>query len=410
MVVFLCKERTKMITETIPPTDQGTLHMPDNGEVLGEQQFVLQTPEEFRDDFVAAASRATTQVGLEVMQFEVNGNTQPIFDALMLARQNGVDDVRFHYDRVALKHIRTSDIEGEGTSSAYVALGITAMHGGAKNKTAVRQDVTNRARLVRELELQGITDPSNKKRGQHGILSHNHVKIAVADNEAWFGTMNLRGIDFSLSNFMMKVTDPHFVGVIKEVFEQTKSGVLGEDKIYPKYDDAGEIDTMLMLDTGVKGRSVIFEKALTMARSLAPGDQFTFIGQWPPVEGRLGRAVYGDLMDILNAQTRAGVKGKYLMSREEDLHPTQKGTRYLQRKAKEMEAGDPNMTAINLTRSTHAKGFLITRADGSREVLFGSHNLTKWTVRNGTRELAMWSKDPEIVDQFANFIDTVESE
>ena len=68
------------------------------------------------------------------------------------------------------------------------------------------------------------------------------------------------------------------------------------------------------------------------------------------------------------------------------------------------------MKAVNLARMTHAKAFLIKRVNGEREVLFGSHNLSSWTVHNGTRELAMWTKDPVIVSQVDEFLNAVQSE
>lgn len=72
-------------------------------EKLRDPLYTLQTPEEFRDDFVRLANQAgpTDMVGFETMQFEVCNATDPIFQALKDAEGRGVQDVRFHYDRVA---------------------------------------------------------------------------------------------------------------------------------------------------------------------------------------------------------------------------------------------------------------------------------------------------------------------
>jgi hypothetical protein len=398
-------------TDTI--TDQPPV-TPEQAEVVAPL-FALQTMQEFRDEFVAAAGQSdTTGVLLDVMQFEVNDQTQPIFDAMTAAQQAGVADVRFRYDRVARQHIRAG--EGEAISSAYVFLGRTMLHGGLKDKPAVKEANAQREGLITELELAGITNAHNKTRKRAGHRSHSHVKMAIItkenpdDDEAWILTGNLRGIDFEISNIALKFTDPELVSAAKEIFEQGEAAEVGDDKIYPVYDQEGQLETKLILDEGAKGRSVIAQQALDMASSLEPGDQFMFIGQWPPVEGRLGRAVYGDLIETLSAKTRAGSLGTYLMSPEEDLHPTKRGSRYLQRKAKEMEALDPNMSAINLARQTHIKGFVIIRANGDREVLTGSHNLTSWTVKNGTREVAVWTKDSQTIDQFLECMEQLRGE
>jgi len=79
----------------------------------------------------------------------------------------------------------------------------------------------------------------------------------------------------------------------------------------------------------------------------------------------------------------------------------------LQKKVDKMQAKNPNMIIENLPQRTHAKAFLIKRADGSRETLFGSHNFTSWTVRNGTRELAMWSQDPDVTTMIEDFLGSV---
>jgi hypothetical protein len=105
-----------------------------------------------------------------------------------------------------------------------------------------------------------------------------------------------------------------------------------------------------------------------------------------------------------------GTRAKFLISPEEDLHFNRTAARILQQKLRIMQHQQPNMTVDNLARRTHAKVILIKRANGEREVLAGSHNFTSWTVRNGTRELAMWSKDPEVVDEIQGFLEGVEAE
>jgi phosphatidylserine/phosphatidylglycerophosphate/cardiolipin synthase-like enzyme len=370
---------------------------PELGERLGEKPFTLQSPQEFRDDFVASASLATEQVGLETMQFEVCEDTQPIYDTITQAKERGVEDVRFHYDRVALRHLRV------GEDQAFVFLGRTVLHRG--DKAALKQANTERVQLVNSLESQQITDPSNRKRGQNNHMSHNHVKLAIVDDTAWFGTMNFRAMDFDISNFMVKVTDPHWVDKLKEVFEQTEATDPQEDKVFTKYDEADREETVLLLDAGAKDKSVIYEKALQMADSLREGDEFVMISQWPPI-----KTVYGAFAEKLSEKTKAGARGTYLMSPEDRLHPSRRASRMLQTQVKKMEQLDPNMKAVNLARMTHAKAFMIKRANGEQEVLFGSHNLTSWTVHNGTRELAMWSKDPMIVGQIASFLESVQSE
>lgn len=365
-----------------------------------ESSYVLQTPQEFRDDFVKAVSNATHQVGLETMQFEVCDDTLPIFEAMKHARQRGVADVRFHYDRVALTHIRS------GKAEAAVYKGRTLPRTFKKNeRVGLIQANVAREQLVAELEAIGVTSSNNKERGKYEHGSHNHVKLAIVDDVAWIGTMNLRETDFAMSNFMLKITDPQWVEKLKEVFEQTEEAELGSDRTIEKNNEEPH-DTQLLLDSGVKEQSIIYDKAVEMAESLGEGDEFIMISQWPPVE----KMMFGDLMSKLVGKMRQGAKGTFLMSPAEDLHFIKTLSPLLQSSIEKKQRKTPNMQAKNLARKTHAKAFVIKRASGEVEVLFGSHNFTSFTVKNGTRELAMYSKDPEITAQIVQFLEKVQSE
>lgn len=359
--------------------------------------YELQSPRDFRDDFVCHVENA--QAGqralLEVMQFEVTTDTLPIFEAMQLAKERGVD-TRFIYDRVALRHIRA---EGDPVSQAYAYLGRNLIRFG--DKTALDEASRSRLGVVTSLERNSITSASNKKRAQgNPHRSHNHIKLAVVGNTAWFGTMNLRGIDFEMSNFMLKLEDPDAVSFLGDVFAESEQGVPAPDIEYQVNET-----TQLLVDGGRKGESIIFDKAVAMAHSLEPGDRFTMISQWPPV-----KIMYGELSQVWQEKMKQGVPGEFLLPPEDKLHPSKKASRYLQGGLSKTKDEIKSMSAINLTTSTHAKAFLITRASGEEEVLFGSHNLTRWTVRNGTKELAMWSRDPAIVAQIKDFLDSVKND
>ncbi|MBA3724538.1 MAG: hypothetical protein H0W89_06685 [Candidatus Levybacteria bacterium] len=367
--------------------------------------FTVQTPQEFRNDFVAEI-RATPpggQIGLEVMQFERCDNTQPIFDAIQEVHERGDRDVRFHYDRIARDHIRVKSDDG-GHDQAWAALGRTLYHRG--NRQALREAYADREALLQQLIEQGITNEGEK----HRFLSHNHVKIALANEAAWFGTMNMRELDFDMSNFMIKLTDPRWVGVIQDVFEQTEKphdkSEKKADKVYADNDEGLPSTTEFLLDAGERGQSIIYERANQMAASLQEGDEFILIGQWPPI-----KRMYGHIIETLDEKTMsAGAHGTYLMSPAEKLHPHRRASLFLQKQVEKKHANNPNVALENLARETHLKILLIKHADGSREMIAGSHNLTKSTVRHGTRELSMWTKDATVIDQVEDYVTQIRGE
>ncbi len=347
--------------------------------------FQLQTPREFRDDFVTQATKAQDCVGFETMQYELCDETRPIFDSLL---NTHAPRVRFHSDRVAGRHIAV------GNSRATVLKGLAVPYRGGEWR-ALQKASSEREALARALKDKGFGFEGEKK----GHFRHNHAKLAIVDSIAWFGTMNLRKLDFELSNFMMKVEDPYWVGVLKEIFDQTERPDEGKDQIF-RNEMSG--DTELLLDAGIPKQSVIFERAHEMIRSMNADDVFVYVGQWPPL-----KVMMGTLLDEIHTKVAEGVTGTFLMSPESELHPIERVSRFLQRKVDDRYSDNPRLSTENLPHGTHAKILMIKRADGSREALFGSHNLTSWTVRNGTRELSMWTKNQEITSQIEGFIGSI---
>jgi len=274
---------------------------PEQHETLRYGNYELQNPYEFVADLSDKIHEAKDGVYIEVMQFEKCAATEPIFEALIEKNRSGVP-VDFVYDRVALNHIRS----GEG--EAFIRGDRIVTRGGDKHE--LQQAARNHERFVTELEIEGISDPGLRERGNRKRLNHDHVKLAIVDNEAWIGTMNLRELDFNMSNFMVKMADPYWVDVLKEVFDDAKNTKPDSDKVYTK-PGAEHPDTALLLDHGVKKQSVIYDQVVRMAESLQPGDEFELIGQFPPIN-----VMYGKLMEVLSAKMKGDAKGTFLISPE----------------------------------------------------------------------------------------------
>lgn len=369
----------------------------------------MQSLQEFTDEFVAAVQAAgpDDQVGIENMLWEVTDETRPIFESFLQAKSRGVKDARLHMGRIGEKQIRTYE-DGEVSAEALVLLGRVATMGEAK--TALQEAVIRRKDMFRLMDLAGITDPSHRKRGHYPILSHNHVKTAFVGDVAWIMTNNFRGLDYQISNFALKVTDPEAVKFIKEKFHRTEVPEIDQnDTLVLDRDESGHEKTTLLFDGGKRGSSVSMERALQLADSLEPGDEFIFISQWPPVGKVLGLPFFGVMDKALREKMAEGVKGKYLVNPAEKL--TVAGSRVNLRLKKQLdsrEAEEPNLDIVHLPVGTHAKAFFIKRANGDSEVICGTHDFAEWTVKIGTRELSLWSKDPEITSQLEKFIKDIQ--
>ncbi|HEY5441991.1 MAG TPA: hypothetical protein VIJ68_00460 [Candidatus Saccharimonadales bacterium] len=286
----------------------------EHREALEAPSFQLQSLAEFTDEFVAAVQAAgpDDQVGIENMLWEVTDETAPIFDSLQDAKARGVKDVRLHMGRIGENQIRTYE-NGEIAAEAVIFLGRIAAKG--EDKAALEEAAALRKETFRLMDLAGITDPSHRERGHYPILSHNHVKTAFVGDVAWIMTNNFRGLDYQISNFALKVTDPKAVEFIKEKFHRTEVPEIDKnDTLVLERDQTGDENTTLLFDGGARGSSVSMERALELADSLEPGDEFTFVSQWPPA-----KSVFGAMDVALRKKMAAGVKGTYLVNPADKL-------------------------------------------------------------------------------------------
>ena len=393
---------------------EGAIHgVEDKERIAGERRFELQTPREFRDDFVEEMKTAP-QIGLETMQLEVCEETAPIFEGMIAAHERGAR-VGMFYDRVARQHVRVAGGEGWMNAGIRVATG---------DKKAVHAAFDEREEMIARMERLGIVYPrmsvkdrlsagyalqtvmwgeppksNDDRRGSH----HDHIKLAVSNRAAWLKTMNLRAEDFEISNVALKITDPLWVADLHEVFTMRENQRLTEDRVFAHEEDP---DNQILFDAGVKGQSVIYDRAVEMVGSLKRGDEFTYIGQWPPV-----KMLFGELSEQFDAAAAREARGTFLVNSRDTLHSlSRRASHAIQWGLNHKYGSNPNITVENLPRDTHVKALLIKRATGEMETMIGSHNMSSWTVGHGTRELSVWSQDPEVTGQVDDYVISLRNE
>ncbi len=389
----------------MPAGIPGNPGSPEHREALEPSGFELQSLAQFTNEFVGTVQAAgpDDQIGIENMLWEVTPETIPIYDSLLEAKARGVKDVRLHMGRIGEKQIRTYE-NGEISAEAVIFLGRIAAIG--EDKAVLEEAATLRTEKFEKMDAAGITDPTHRERGHYPILSHNHVKTAFVGNVAWIMTSNFRGLDYQISNFALKVTDPEAVAFIKEKFDRTEVPEIDQDDtLVLEHDQKGGEQTTLLFDGGERGSSVSMDRALELADSLEPGDEFIFVSQWPP-----SKLVFGSMDVALRNKMKAGVIGTYLVNPPDKLSPVPnarvnaKIKRHLDNRAAE----EPYLNIVYLPIATHAKAFFVRRKNGDTEVICGTHDFAEWTVRIGTREMSLWSKDPEITSQLEEFINDIQ--
>lgn len=136
----------------------------------------------------------------------------------------------------------------------------------------------------------------------------------------------------------------------------------------------------VLLDSGQIGKSIIYDHAIKLAQE---SKSVIFVSQYCP-SGALGRAlsqtnakVYFNRKDNAGRINRVMIGNRKMIDQQHNLytHP-----RYL-----------------------HAKFIIGTLPDGTKRAITGSHNFATAGAHAGTREIALETTDPEIINQLENF-------
>lgn len=136
----------------------------------------------------------------------------------------------------------------------------------------------------------------------------------------------------------------------------------------------------LLLDGGQLGQSIIYERAISLVKRAI---HVIFVSQYCP-SGALGKAIDNtDSLVYFNHKNNAGKINKIMIGNRKMLsHQNNLYTR---------------------DRYIHAKFIIATLPDGSRRAISGSHNFASAGAHAGTREIALETSDPRIIDQLQSF-------
>lgn len=143
--------------------------------------------------------------------------------------------------------------------------------------------------------------------------------------------------------------------------------------------DYGEV----LLDSGRFGHSIIYDHAVKLARNAV---DITVVTQYCP-SGKLS-----EILQSKNAKVYFNPKG----SAADIANNFMIGS-------KRSVAEQPNL--YTRKRYLHAKFIIATMPDGSKRALTGSHNFTAIGVRTGTREIALETSDPAVIEQLEDFLE-----
>lgn len=316
----------------------------------------LLLPQQYIADATAAIAAARTRVRITTLTIADDQRTGALIDALAAAARRGVDV------RVAADVFTYADAAGTFLPRRY--------------RTRRQRESSALATRLTDAGVRFAWLGSER-----GLIwrGRTHTKLCVVDDVAYaFGGVNLDHQGTSNVDYMLRLPDPLLADQLTAVYGRIvrmnacerghRSAVLerGEDAV--------------LVDGGMPGESVIYDRALALAQR---AEHVLLVSQYCPT-GPLGRAIAQRPHQLwFNPPRNASPANRALITGS--MAATGYRTRY------------------RSPRYLHAKCLVFTMADGPAVAITGSHNFVVGGVRLGTREIALETRSPALIEQLLAF-------
>jgi cardiolipin synthase len=339
-----------------PKTGPGPLAIPDKRPLENPE---LISPQEYIADATRRIMLAQRRVRVIALTIADERETEALIESLCAAARRGVDV------HVAADTFTYADAAGRFVPKRYL--------------TRRRRSSMDMARKLTEA---GVTFDWLGQEGGLPWRGRTHTKFCVVDDTVYsFGGVNLDDQGATNIDFMIRVTDHRLAEDIVRVYERTRyanSRVRGFRSVALKYGK-----DQVLVDGGIPGDSIIYRRALKYAMK---AQRVVLVSQYCPT-GELGRAVAAAPHEMWfnpprNASLFNGVliAASMVVTRHKSLY---RKRQYL-----------------------HAKTMVFYLKHGKRVAITGSHNFVRGGVTLGTREIALQTKNPLVIDQIEEFIET----
>lgn len=206
-----------------------------------------------------------------------------------------------------------------------------------------------------------------------------HTKFCVVDDIAYsFGGVNLDDQGATNVDYMLKVADARLADDLVDVYRRVQQMNLAERGHRSREYRYGK--DRVLVDGGLVGDSIIYRRALKYARK---AQRVLLISQYCPT-GELGEVIKSKQHELyFNPPANASFANHVLIRTSMLVNRT--ATRYRRK------------------QYLHAKCIVFYLKSGKRVAITGSHNFVWGGVMLGTREIALQTKDPRVIDQIEEF-------
>jgi phosphatidylserine/phosphatidylglycerophosphate/cardiolipin synthase-like enzyme len=325
------------------------------------KNFTVLRPHEFIDEVEQLSSLAQTRVWMQAMYIAEGSIFKRIEQLLRSSAARGID-TRLHADWFCIKFINGKRVKQN--SQAYLAKQFMLME---LQKANIKFTLTNRPSFIERL---------------FPYKGRNHMKITVIDSVAFLGGVNLADDDFEFADFMIRLTDPHLVEAIANLYISIENQTVKNEAVIV------DQTTTLLIDKGSMGKSVILNHAVDLVSSSKVSAEYTcqFFPDGPLLNS-LHRAYLNKRVVRAICPPRNSFSRMFIL-----VFLFNRLSMRLRRKF---------VPVYILDRPLHAKLLIVDKAT----VVFGSHNLTRNGVLIGTGEVALQSSSPELVKNLQDYFD-----
>lgn len=334
---------------------------------------IVQNPQQFLEDFAQQAKKAQKRICLQSMLFEYGEALAKLEPILISKAKEGVD-VQINADWVSQRY-------SEGNPNIIPPLW------GPKRKRMLDIHHANKL-LINRLTDAGvkiimINQPKLPTR-IISIFRRNHKKLYIVDDTAWLGGVNLFDLAFKNIDLMVKFTDPSFAELATHEFYK-----VDDNKSNDNYRIAFRAGYELLVDTGVIGRSLIYDEAIGLIRQAK--ESVVFISQFVPE---------GKLLDSLLEASERNIAISVITSPRSHQYFTKFPYKIPYHRFLSRIKNSKQILFSHQDTMTHAKLLIV---DGE-SAIFGSHNLISTGGTLGTEEIAIKTEHKELLKQLEEFV------
>lgn len=323
--------------------------------------YKLLTSDAYIADLVREIDNATDRIALVALVILEDATTQTVIDALVSAAERGVKvsigmDLYFTYRELGLSSARWQ----------YMRSKVTKLQ-------ATRRRLVKAGARVHWLSQFGITFFSRRT----------HSKWSIIDDTVYsFGGVNLYEFGIASNDYMFKVTDSLLADRLArehaDLIHSDRSGRAKPNHVF------GDQDHLVMIDGGRIGSSVIYRHACLYAED---AESIIYVSQYCPT---------GALSPLLK-QKKAAIY----------FNPWQNAENIADRLLIRISSAIHSITSrYRRKQYLHAKYMIFTMPGGQQIAITGSHNFLAGNGPLGTREIALETRDPQIIKQLLDFTET----